>query len=61
MLRVDVDPAGDAAAVVVPMLDIAYLPADGETVIDPTANDTDPNGLGLAVQQVDRGQPEHAR
>ncbi|MFN8198840.1 MAG: fibronectin type III domain-containing protein [Nakamurella multipartita] len=57
VLRVDVAPADDAAAAVVPMLDLAYLPADGETVIDPTANDTDPKGRGLAVQQVVEADP----
>ncbi len=52
VLRVDVLAAGDATRAAVPMLDIAYLPAEGETVIDPTANDSDPDGQGLAVQQV---------
>lgn len=54
VLRVDVvaaaGVAGDVAAV--PMLDVAYLPAGGETVLDPTANDTDPAGRGLAVRDV---------
>lgn len=54
VLRVDViepDETG-ATAAVVPMLDIAYLPAGGETVLDPTANDSDPAGHGLAVRDV---------
>lgn len=53
VLRVDVTAAADPAAAVVPMLDLAYLPADGETVIDPTANDADPKGQGLAIQQIE--------
>lgn len=57
VLRVDVAAADGAQAAVVPMLDVAYLPADGETVIDPTANDTDPQGRGLAVQQVVEADP----
>ncbi|MEP6559636.1 MAG: fibronectin type III domain-containing protein [Nakamurella sp.] len=42
----------DETRSVVPMTDIAYLPANGETVIDPLANDTDPDGQGLAVREV---------
>src|SRR6478735_1032410 len=52
VLRVDVAAAGDTARAAVPMLDIAYLPTGGETVIDPTANDSDPDGQGLAVQDA---------
>lgn len=51
VLRVDIT-SGDVAAATVPMLDVAYLPAGGETILDPTANDTDPGGHGLAVQDV---------
>lgn len=51
VLRADfVAGVGDAPAV--PMIDIAYLPAGGSTVVDPLANDSDPAGLGLAVRQV---------
>ncbi|MET0965919.1 MAG: Ig-like domain-containing protein, partial [Nakamurella sp.] len=42
----------DQSRSVVPMTDIAYLPANGETVIDPLANDNDPDGQGLAVREV---------
>ncbi len=52
VLRVDVAAAGDASRAAVPMLDVAYLPTGGETVIDPLANDSDPDGQGLAVQDV---------
>ncbi len=52
VLRVDVVPAGDAARIAVPMLDVAYLPAGGEAVVDPLVNDTDPDGQGLAVRDV---------
>ena len=54
VLRIDVagDPGSAGEAAAVPMLDIAYLPAGGETVLDPTANDSDPGGRGLAVREV---------
>ena len=51
VLRVDVTGA-DLAAPPVPMLDLAYLPAGGETVIDPTLNDGGAAGAGSAVQDV---------
>ena len=37
------------------MTDVAYLPPGGQTVLDPLANDTDPDGQGLAVREVDVG------
>lgn len=52
VLRVDVAGSADTAAPAVPMLDVAYLPAGGETVLDPLANDSDPGGRGLAVRDV---------
>jgi len=52
VLRADFAVAGTNGASV-PMVDIAYLPAGGSTVIDPLASDSDPAGLGLAVRQVD--------
>ena len=42
----------DQSRSVVPMTDVAYLPANGQTVIDPLANDSDPDGQGLAVREV---------
>ncbi|MET0863746.1 MAG: fibronectin type III domain-containing protein [Nakamurella sp.] len=42
----------DQSRSVVPMTDIAYLPANGEAVIDPLANDDDPDGQGLAVRDI---------
>ena len=52
VLRAQFVAATDESRSVVPMTDIAYLPADGETVVDPLANDTDPDGQGLAVRDV---------
>lgn len=43
---------GSSAGTPVPMVDVAYLPAGGSTVLDPLANDSDPAGRGLAVRQV---------
>ena len=59
MLRADfVEPSAESSAVV-PMADVAYLPAGGSVVIDPLANDTDPDGEGLAVREIDvTGQAE---
>ncbi len=53
VLRADfVEPTQESRAVV-PMTDIAYLPAGGSVVIDPLVNDTDPDGQGLAVREID--------
>ena len=53
VLRADfVEPTEESSAVV-PMTDVAYLPAGGSVVIDPLANDTDPDGEGLAVREID--------
>ena len=49
VLRVDVT---GAATPPVPKLDVAYLPAGGETVIDPTLNDGGAAGAATAVQDV---------
>ncbi|HEY5116005.1 MAG TPA: hypothetical protein VIJ00_10810, partial [Nakamurella sp.] len=59
VLRADfVEPSAESSAVV-PMADVAYLPAGGSVVIDPLANDTDPDGEGLAVREIDvTGQAE---
>jgi hypothetical protein len=52
VLRADFIEPGDAAGAVVPMADVAYLPAGEQAVIDPLANDTDPDGQGLAIREV---------
>ncbi len=44
--------AAAASATAAPMVDIAYLPQGGNVTVDPLANDDDPRGAGLAVQQV---------
>ncbi len=52
VLRADfVEPNAQSRAVV-PMTDVAYLPAGGTVLIDPLANDTDPDGQGLAVRDI---------
>ncbi len=53
MLRADFVDKNEANQTVVPMTDVAYLPPGGQTVLDPLANDTDPDGQGLAVREVD--------
>ena len=53
VLRADFVAPSDPARSVVPMTDVAYLPAGGQTVLDPLANDTDPDDQGLAVQAID--------
>ena len=53
VLRADFVEPNDSTRAVVPMTDIAYLPPGGQTVVDPLANDTDPDGQGLAVREVD--------
>ncbi len=53
VLRADFVEPTAASSTVVPMTDIAYLPAGGSVVIDPLANDTDPDGEGLAVREID--------
>ena len=53
VLRADFVEPNDSTRAVVPMTDIAYLTPGGQTVIDPLANDTDPDGQGLAVREVD--------
>jgi hypothetical protein len=53
VLRADFVEATESTRSVVPMTDIAYLTPGGQTVVDPLANDTDPDGQGLAVRQVD--------
>lgn len=51
VLRADFVDAGEARPAV-PMVDVAYLTPGGSQLLDPLANDTDPAGLGLAVQKV---------
>src|SRR5664279_153428 len=53
VLRADFVPPNDSSRSVVLMTDVAYLAPGAQTVVDPLANDTDPDGQGLAVQQVD--------
>lgn len=53
VLRADFVEPSDTASAVVPMADVAYLTPGGQTVLDPLANDTDPDGQGLAVREVD--------
>jgi hypothetical protein len=53
VLRADFVDKNEANQTVVPMTDVAYLPPGGQTVLDPLANDTDPDGEGLAVREVD--------
>lgn len=52
VLRVDVTGGAGPAGPPVPMLDVAYLPAGGETVVDPTRNDGGAADVGWAVQDV---------
>ena len=61
MLRADFVEPNEADQTVVPMTDVAYLPPGGQTVLDPLANDTDPDGQGLAVREVDlpAGRTDH--
>ena len=53
VLRADFVEPTEQSSAVVPMADVAYLPAGGSVVIDPLANDTDPDGEGLAVREID--------
>ena len=53
VLRADFVEPNESARSVVPMTDVAYLTPGGQTVLDPLANDTDPDGQGLAVREVD--------
>ncbi len=53
VLRADFVEPNESTRSVIPMTDIAYLPPGGQTVVDPLANDTDPDGQGLAVREVD--------
>ena len=53
VLRADFVEPDDTSRSVVPMADVAYLAPGGQAVIDPLANDTDPDGQGLAVREVD--------
>ena len=53
VLRADFVAPTDASRAVVPMVDVAYLAPGGQTVLDPLANDTDPDGQGLAVREAD--------
>lgn len=52
VLRADFVEPDESSRSVVPMTDIAYLPPGGQAVLDPLANDTDPDGQGLAVREV---------
>ncbi|WP_157695396.1 fibronectin type III domain-containing protein [Nakamurella panacisegetis] len=52
VLRFDVTDRPVKPAPPVATADIVYLPAGDSVRVDPTANDLDPNGSGLAVQQV---------
>lgn len=52
LIRVDVTNPPDQAPPPVPMTDTAFLPTGGEVVVDLTANDVDPAGRALAVQQL---------
>ena len=54
VLRADFVEPDDATRSVVPMTDVAFLPAGGQAVVDPLANDTDPGGQGLAIREVDQ-------
>jgi hypothetical protein len=53
VLRADFVAPDDAARTVVPMTDVAYLTPGGQVVLDPLLNDTDPDGQGLAVREVE--------
>ncbi len=53
VLRADFVEPNETNRSVVPMTDVAYLAPGGQTVVDPLANDTDPDGQGLAVREVD--------
>ncbi|RIJ77490.1 fibronectin type III domain-containing protein [Nakamurella silvestris] len=53
-LRVEVTDKPDKPARPVAVADVVYLPQGGIVRMDPTANDRDPNGGGLAVQRLDR-------
>lgn len=50
--RIDVAEQPETPAAPVAVLDVALLPADGEVVIDPLANDVDPAGGVLVLQSV---------
>ena len=52
VLRVDVTEPTDSPEPVVPMADVAFLQPDGQAVVDPLANDTDPDGQGLSIQEL---------
>ena len=51
VLRFDVT-APDPDSAPVATADVVYLPAGDSVRLDPTANDIDPNGLGLAIAQL---------
>ncbi len=52
LIRVDVTTPPSRAVSPVPMTDTAYLPVGGEVLVDLIANDIDPAGRALAVQQL---------
>lgn len=52
VLRFDVRPRPTKPAPPVATADVVYLPEGDSVRVDPTANDLDPNGSGLAIAQV---------
>lgn len=51
--RIDVQEPPDTPTAPTAVLDVGLLPADGEVVLDPLANDVDPAGGVLVLQSVD--------
>ncbi|WP_196810853.1 Ig-like domain-containing protein [Arthrobacter sp. 35W] len=52
LVRINVAPAGGAPGAPVAVRDTAYLPTDGEVLVDALANDGDPTGGVLVIQSV---------
>lgn len=53
LARIDVKPFPETPEPPIAVRDRAFLPAGGQTTIDPLANDTDPAGALLVLQSVD--------